>query len=128
MGTKMAPTYANLVLAYLEAQLYEKIEQEKYKEFSDFIQKNFHRYLDDCFIVWPRSKWDLNYFENKINNLHPSFRFTKEIDQDKIVWDQTWEGGCLDPYFMPSLSWPLWSLHGCANPRCGHSGQCQECG
>ena len=86
MGTKMAPTYATLVLAYLEEQLYKKLEEEKGQEFSNFIKNNFHRYLDDCFIVWPKSKWNLNAFEQEINSLHSSFKFTKESDSHEIAF------------------------------------------
>ena len=52
MGTKVAPTYATLVMGYLEIKLYEKIA-EKYgiNTRTNFIGK-WRRYLDDCFIIW----------------------------------------------------------------------------
>ena len=83
MGTKMAPTYAILVLAYLEEKLYEKIETQYSKELRTFIEDNFLRYIDDCFIVWPKSKWDIDIFSKELNNLHPKFKFT--IDQSCTV-------------------------------------------
>ena len=84
MGTKMAPTYAILVLAYLEEKLYMKLNNEKGVDFSDFIRKNFLRYIDDCFIVWPHSKGDIKEFETELNNIHPKFKFTKETNVKEI--------------------------------------------
>jgi len=51
MGTKVAPTYATLVLGYLEEKLYEKILCTIDRDFSDFLQHNFWRFLDDCFVI-----------------------------------------------------------------------------
>ena len=82
----MAPTYANLVLAYLEEKLYDSLRTEPNTEFSQFIQSNFLRYLDDCFIVWPHNKYDLVEFENKLNNLHEKFKFTKETSSTEIAF------------------------------------------
>ena len=58
MGTKMATTYATLVLGYLENKLYseyEKIFGEEEKE--EFI-KAFKRFLDDYFLIWKKSEED----------------------------------------------------------------------
>ena len=84
MGTKMAPTYANLVLAYLEEQLYEKYQKKTNKTFADFIENQFLRYLDDCFIVWPHTKYNLDEFSHELNSLHPKFKFTKETSLKEI--------------------------------------------
>ena len=86
MGTKMAPTYANLVLAYVEEQLYGNVHQTRGGEYSHYVKENFLRYLDDCFIIWPVSKWSLNEFTNQLNDLHPSLRFTQEIGKDQIAF------------------------------------------
>ena len=50
MGTKFAPTYATLVLAYLEELLYDKAEQEYDKDFAEFLRNFWKRFLDDCFM------------------------------------------------------------------------------
>ena len=62
MGTKFAPTYATLVLAYLEEKLYSEIETKFGKEFAIFIKENWKRFLDDCFVFWTKSKDDLKTF------------------------------------------------------------------
>ena len=86
MGTKMAPTYANLVLAYLEEILYNKINSDKGEEYSDFIKRNFLRYIDDCFVIWPENKYDINFFTKELNSMHPNFKFVKENSKTHIAF------------------------------------------
>ena len=83
MGTKMAPSYVNLVLAYLEEQMYDTLALEN-AEYSKYIKENFFRYLDDCFIVWPKSKWNISHFVETLNNMHRDITFTYEISDNKI--------------------------------------------
>ena len=45
IGTKFAPTYATLVLAYLEEMLYSQTEIEFDKELADYIKDNWKRFL-----------------------------------------------------------------------------------
>ena len=54
MGTKFAPIYGTLGLAYLEEKLYTKLEQEFDLDFKHYIQENFKRFLDYCFIFFTR--------------------------------------------------------------------------
>ena len=54
MGTKFAPTYATLVLAYLEEKLYVQTEIKYGKEFARYIKDNWKRFLDDCFNLWTK--------------------------------------------------------------------------
>jgi len=86
MGTKMAPTYANLVLAYLEEKLYNKLRVEVNDDLAIYIEHNFLRYIDDCFIVWPDTKYNLKDFENELNNLHAKFKFTMEHSTKEIAF------------------------------------------
>ena len=44
MGTKFAPTYATLVLAYLEEKLYVQTEIKYGKEFARYIKDNWKRF------------------------------------------------------------------------------------
>ena len=50
MGTKMAPLYATLVLGYLEKQMYQKAVTEFGEEMGSYIENNWLRYLDDCYL------------------------------------------------------------------------------
>ncbi|XP_060557357.1 uncharacterized protein LOC132717809 [Ruditapes philippinarum] len=75
MGTKVAPTYATLVLGYLEKTLYERISTIHGNDFSNYIKMNWKRFLDDCFlIVWKNINTD--DLLREINNLHPCIQFT----------------------------------------------------
>ena len=56
MGTKFAPTYATLVLAYLEEKLYVQTEIKFGKDFARYIKDNWKRFLDDCFILWTKGE------------------------------------------------------------------------
>ena len=82
MGSKFAPIYATLVLAYLEGKMYEKSEAEFDLDFRRYIEENFKRYLDDCFLIFTKTEEQLQKFHNLLNNLHPSIKFTIERKQD----------------------------------------------
>ena len=49
MGTKMAPTYATLVLGFLEHNLYENLRCKYGEEFSLYIQQNWKRFFGRLF-------------------------------------------------------------------------------
>lgn len=84
MGTKVAPTYATLVLGYLEIKLYEKVGEKFGEEFKNNIIKSWKRYLDDCFIVWEDSIDKLMLFHEELNSLNPNIKFTIEYDQTEL--------------------------------------------
>ena len=52
MGSKFAPIYATLVLAYLEEKMYEESEKDFDSDFRKYIETNFKRFLDDCFLIF----------------------------------------------------------------------------
>lgn len=84
MGTKMAPTYATLVMGYLEKQLYSKYEQMFGNEDKDDLIKIFKRFLDDCFTIWKKSEEDLTKFHMLLNSLHEKIKFTMEKSNEKL--------------------------------------------
>ena len=61
MGTKFAPTYATLVLAYLEEKLYTRLEDVN-KDLAEYVKGNWKRFLDDCFIILVNSEENLLNF------------------------------------------------------------------
>ncbi|XP_071172172.1 uncharacterized protein [Mytilus edulis] len=75
MGTKMAPSYATLVLGYLEQLLYEKMSHKYGNEFAIYIRQNWKRFLDDCFIIW-NSDISVSDFHSDLNSLNPYIHFT----------------------------------------------------
>ena len=83
MGAKFAPTYATLVLGYLEEKLIKRLEPTD-KQFSLYVREQWKRYLDDCFILWTRSVEELHHFHNILNSLHSDIKFTIELNENKL--------------------------------------------
>ena len=89
MGTKFAPIYATLVLAYLEEKLYEQVEKEFDSNFRKYIEDNFKRFLDDCFIIFTRSDEELKKFHNLLNTLNFIIKFTIEKSRSRLSFLDT---------------------------------------
>ena len=54
LWTKMAPSYATLVLGYLKNTMYEDTTRKFGEEIDRYIQENWLRYLDDCYTPPPQ--------------------------------------------------------------------------
>ncbi|XP_071150518.1 uncharacterized protein [Mytilus edulis] len=80
MGTKMAPSYANIFMGKLEKQL---LETSVEKPLSWF------RFIDDVDMKWNKSDEDLDTFITHANNIHPSIKFTHEKSKSKIAFLDT---------------------------------------
>ena len=70
MGTKMAPTYATLLMGRLDTK-------------DEFIQ-TFKRFLDDCFTFWKKSEDELHKLHELFNSLHEKIQFTMETSKEKL--------------------------------------------
>ncbi|OOY45291.1 hypothetical protein, partial [Solemya velum gill symbiont] len=84
MGTKVAPTYANLVMGFLEEILFEKINEMYQPELAGYIKESWKRFLDDCFSIWKQTKGELVTFHALLNSLHPAIEFTMEIGEKQL--------------------------------------------
>lgn len=84
MGTKVAPTYATLVMGFLEDKMYKLVESTFNLSFSKYIKEQWKRFLDDCFIIWTKNRDELNLFQNLLNNINPSIQFTMETDNNQL--------------------------------------------
>ena len=89
MGTKVAPIYATLVLAYLEEQLYIRLEKDFNHQFSQYVEENFKRFLDDCFILFTKSDNELEKLYQYLNDLHPSLKFTMDSNAHQLPFLDT---------------------------------------
>ena len=67
MGTKMAPSYANLFLGYFEANALEN---------ALFKPHTWLRYIDDIFMIWTEGLDNLKIFIDYLNNIHSTIKFT----------------------------------------------------
>ena len=83
-GTTVAPTYANLTLAYLEIILEDKLKDIYSDDQCHYIIKNWKRYLDDAFLPWRKSFGDFKVFVDLLNSLDHNINFTYDLNDQKI--------------------------------------------
>ena len=84
IGSKFAPVFATLVLAYLEEKMYTESEEEFGSDFRQYLEANYKRFLDDCFLIFTRSEDQLTKFHNLLNDLHSSIKFTIEKSRTSL--------------------------------------------
>ncbi|MFI0416629.1 MAG: reverse transcriptase domain-containing protein, partial [Candidatus Thiodiazotropha sp.] len=89
MGTKCAPVYATLVLAYLEETLYTEVENAFGSDFKTYFEENWKRFLDDCFLLFNRSEVEHQRLQNILNSLHPCIQFTCETSKTRLSFLDT---------------------------------------
>ena len=110
MRTKIAPIYATLVLGYLEETLYRKVEDVFDLNFKTYIEENFKRFLDDCFILFRKSDENLTKLHELINTLHPSLNFTMDKNRIKLSFLDTMvinnNGEVQTDFFLTNLQIP----------------------
>ena len=80
MGTKMAPSYANLFMGNLERTLLQG---------ATLKPSCWYRYIDDIFIVWNHGQDTWNEFANYLNSFHPTIKFTSEISKTSVSYLDT---------------------------------------
>ena len=88
MGAKLAPTYATLVMAYLELRLYVKIEEKFGQEVRKEFEEQWGRYLDDCFINWDTAFAKVTDLHNTLNSLQRGIEFTMDANPTKNTFLQ----------------------------------------
>ena len=74
-GIKFAPLYATIYLAALE------------KDFLEILIKNPRlcwRYIDNIFMICQHGKDEIKIFLEKLNNFHPSIKFTCEYSHETV--------------------------------------------
>ena len=78
MGTKMASSYATLVLGYLENELYSQVFNKMGEEIGHYVYTNWRRFLDDCYINWRYGEDKLKELHDILNSLDGSIQLTAE--------------------------------------------------
>ena len=68
MGTRMAPSYANLFMASLEKQILNTAPSQ----LKPLIWK---RYIDDIFMIWSHGESSLQNVLHHLNSFHPTIKF-----------------------------------------------------
>ena len=85
-GIKPAPSYADLVMGYLEINLFGILKSEIGNEVADFFWRFYRRFLDDGQIMWDTRLCDFELVFNRMNLLHPSIEFTSECSDTSLVY------------------------------------------
>ena len=80
MGTKVAPSYANLFMGQLEKKLLKSLPKQP------LIYK---RFIDDIFMVFEGSEQELTQFITLCNNFHHSIKFTAEYSKTRAIFLDT---------------------------------------
>jgi hypothetical protein len=75
MGTKMAPSYANIFMGKHEILI---MQSAPYKPVSCFL------FIDDVDMKWAESEENLNRFFDHVNKVHPTINFTHEASRNNI--------------------------------------------
>ena len=78
MGTTMAPSYANVFMGTLETTC-----QTKFNSKNIQIWK---RFIDDIFIIWTGRPEEFQDFMDKINQIHPTIKFTHEVSKNELTF------------------------------------------
>ena len=81
MGTKLAPSYANIFLGKLEKELLAGYHLKP---------EVWIRYIDDIFCVWTHGREEFDKFVDYLNSKHDTIKFTTECATDKINFLDTW--------------------------------------
>ena len=79
MGTRVAPTFANLFMGKIDEYI-----RRIAKQFAAVRGRNpiilFRRFIDDLFFIWCGNESQLVKFIKEINLLHPTIKFTASYD------------------------------------------------
>ena len=80
MGTRMAPSYANIFMGELEKHLLQNTVNRP---------SIWWRYIEDIFAVWNDGEEQLQHFLQEINTFHPTIKFTAEWSREKVSFLDT---------------------------------------
>ena len=77
MGTRMAPSYANLFMGRLESRILAEAERKP---------DVWWRYSNDVFAIWTHGESHLKEFLQQINQVHSTIKFTAEWSFDSVTF------------------------------------------
>ena len=80
MGTRMAPSYANLFMGDFERKLLRS---------ASHTPEIWLRFIDDIFLAWIHGRDSLNKFIEAANCVHPSIKLTYDISDSKVTFLDT---------------------------------------
>ena len=77
MGTRTAPSLANLFMADLE---------QRFLTTQTLKPLHYFRFIDDILIFWTHSPKNLDTFIQDLNSFHPTIKFTHERSEEKATF------------------------------------------
>ena len=77
MGSVFSPIIAILSMGYLEEKLYKKAGEIN-PTLKSYLESNWQRFIDDCFLIWKKRLGDINQLHNLLADLDPHIKFTIE--------------------------------------------------
>ena len=80
MGTRMAPSYANIFMKYRETQLIDTSPKKP---------KIWLRFIDDIFMIWGHGRHALEHFKHLANNIQPTIKFSFNTNEQGIPFLDT---------------------------------------
>ena len=80
MGTKMAPSYANIIMGEIERQF---LDTQDYKPLV------WWRYIDDIFNIWTHGEESLVTFIDAFNSFHPTIKIKAEYSYTETIFLDT---------------------------------------
>lgn len=80
MGTRVAPSLANLFMADFE---------NRYIYTYHLQPTLYKRYIDDCIMIWQHGRTELDRFLDHLNACHDSIKFTAEISDKEVPFLDT---------------------------------------
>lgn len=76
MGTKCAPSYANIFMGKFEDTfIYQRIQEKT---------RLYLRYIDDLLLIWKGTEIELKKFIEEINKVHPTIKFDYNYSKSEI--------------------------------------------
>lgn len=81
MGTRVAPTFANIFMADFERK-----HVYSYPSQPDL----WLRFIDDIFMIWNHGRTSLDLFTDHLNQAHPTIKFTVEASTSRVHFLDVW--------------------------------------
>ena len=81
MGTKCAPTFANLLMESLEQEFLDSILEKVTPQPTLWI-----RFIDDIFVIWPDTRATFLDFFDALNSHHPNISYTHKLTTSSIAF------------------------------------------
>ena len=81
MGTRLAPSYANIFMGELETKTIQSYDKEPLL---------WVRFIDDIFSIWTHGEAELHKYHDHLNSYHENIKYTMEHSYEKITFLDTW--------------------------------------